>query len=971
MSSPQQNVWLAKLAAWTHDPAEQALVLLTDPGGGDGGTVRALREQVFPEGIPAALAELLGHAGWWSSAADRPGFPRTHPGGPYAPWARVRFQERPVLIHPLSGQEFGLPPMQVPVEQVREACLRHFSALVHRIPDGGLDAAKTALAFWRFGPEPPRHRELDALWTLLPADTRVPDHALWSHLDLTAAFATGMAKDAGGRLALLSMSFGPVQEFIAQSRTTSDLWAGSHLLSSIAWEGLRTICEELGPDAVIYPQLRGVPLVDQWLRDTVGLEPGLFADLAWVRHGRTDSNPLFAASLPNKFVAVVPLDAAEALARRASDAVRAYVMETAKSMLGDLLRHAGIADDPGLYCYQQLRDQLAGFPEVHWASVPYGAWVQPAADGGVDAAGLHAAAGQLLGSTAGTFLESRAWKTLGRPLDVDGARFHRPSPGVLYPAAMELLENVAARTKSVREMPQRKPGGEQGYRCDLTGDAEWLSHDASLLAVPKGSRPAGTLWNLAARNTSSVGRKGEHLCAAAMLKRLWPSWFMARTSSGGTRRYVVSTHALALSAWMERMLQAPPASWPQAAVEELGVACADLGVQRAALPRRLVKRIDRASQENPALSDLLPRIPGLLDTLEDGPQDGRIVGALRKLYAGSRPEAYYGLVMLDGDRMGAWVSGADPDYQLSIEQGFHPQVREALGARFTGRELRDYLEAPRSASPSRSMAVSSALSSFALYMAREVVEEQCKGKLLYAGGDDVLAMVAVDDLLKCMTLLRAAYSGIALPEGLAGLMDVDGTRMRLGNGHAHYRGRLLRLMGRKATASLGAVVAHHTAPLGSVLRTLRDAEATSKAHGRDRFTLSLLKRAGGRTDLTLPWHGTTDTPFAAMELLADLSRNLALDTSRNAAYRTLDWVDHLPRLREADLVDLLATQLGAQWERQARGDDSGARVRARKLAELVVGEGRGHDRIVSRLKELLVTAEFLAREGRTAEARPS
>ena len=40
--------WKAKLAAWIHDPAEKALVLLRDPSGHEGGTVRALEQALFP-----------------------------------------------------------------------------------------------------------------------------------------------------------------------------------------------------------------------------------------------------------------------------------------------------------------------------------------------------------------------------------------------------------------------------------------------------------------------------------------------------------------------------------------------------------------------------------------------------------------------------------------------------------------------------------------------------------------------------------------------------------------------------------------------------------------------------------------------------------------------------------------------------------------------------------------------------------
>jgi len=42
---PNDLMWKARLAAWIHDPAEKALVLLRDPAGHEGGTVRQLREK--------------------------------------------------------------------------------------------------------------------------------------------------------------------------------------------------------------------------------------------------------------------------------------------------------------------------------------------------------------------------------------------------------------------------------------------------------------------------------------------------------------------------------------------------------------------------------------------------------------------------------------------------------------------------------------------------------------------------------------------------------------------------------------------------------------------------------------------------------------------------------------------------------------------------------------------------------------
>ena len=215
------NPWQLKLAAWTHDPAEKALILMRDRVGHEGGTVKALQQTLFG-GKPANdLEKFMKKADHWAAAADRPNFPgdefidRKGNEGLSDRWSSVRFYNEPVLIHPLSGENFRLDKLKdaVDVAAIKAVSFDHFNKLIQKT-DGAIDHQKTALAFWRFGPH--LQTNLGALWELLPADTRVPDHSIWSHLDLTAAFATGMALSSDENPALLSMSFGPVQDFIAQ-----------------------------------------------------------------------------------------------------------------------------------------------------------------------------------------------------------------------------------------------------------------------------------------------------------------------------------------------------------------------------------------------------------------------------------------------------------------------------------------------------------------------------------------------------------------------------------------------------------------------------------------------------------------------------------------------------------------------------------------------------------------------------------
>lgn len=254
------SFWKRKLAAWLHDPAEKALVLMRDVDntgrriGHEDGSVASLRAAL---GI--RKSDFDKRADHYAAAADRPQWPfedgRSRPA-----WANVRFVDRPVLIHPLSGQEISLGKLtEIHAAHVRSVSLNHFSDLIERDADGQPDHRLTQLAFWRFGPEPDLvARELGELWRLLPADTQVPDHSIWQHLDMVSALSAAMSD--GDAPALLTMSLGPVQGFIAQARSTSDLWAGSHLLSSLVWEGLRVICEQLGPTPCCSPVCAAWPV---------------------------------------------------------------------------------------------------------------------------------------------------------------------------------------------------------------------------------------------------------------------------------------------------------------------------------------------------------------------------------------------------------------------------------------------------------------------------------------------------------------------------------------------------------------------------------------------------------------------------------------------------------------------------------------------------------------------------------------
>ncbi len=979
------TIWQTKLAAWLHDPAEKALILLRDKTGHEWGTVADLRAALFgSRSIPGDVKPILKRADWYAAAADRPQWPLEENGARFAAWTQVDFAASPVLIHPLTGKPHELPPLtDIAPEHLKSVSLDHFKRLIVRDAAGQPDLPKTLLAYWRFGPDTPAN-DLHLLWQNLPADTRVPDHSIWAHLDCVSAFAGAMAADATATPALLAVSFGPVQGFIAEARTTSDLWAGSHLLARIAWEGMKVLCETLGPDALLFPQLRGVPSVDRWLRDDMGLPEEWFQGEDWVR-GKTDANPLFAAALPNRFVAIAPADRAAELAEEITRRVRQFVVDLGEATLRKILEEIGEPWREELPCVDQMNTQLAGFPEVHWAAVPWSLAEGEEVDGKRPAETSHLRdalarfypAGEKIG-----FLDGEAWPVLSKDIQLEGAKLLAPNPGVLYPALYDLLDRVAAAAKTARPFA---PLRQTGYRSSLNGEREWLTLERAQLAHPPGSR-ANTLWTRLAEKHPAWVKPGEHLDGLAAIKRLWPTLFTEEVSGivgEDVRRNVVSTHTLALAVSLEQWLDKSPRPDMPFTLRNL---LQSQPAERTALPRRLaIRLLDDADAQL-----LCRKLPGVLDVLreqsadEDSRQRQRVIQAeemlagaerdMKELF-GAKPETYYGLLLLDGDRMGAWLSGGKDSAPLPYRQCWHPQIRESATVRElceANLALRQYLDARRPPSPGRHGAISEALNHFSLKTARFVVEDCFKGKLVYAGGDDVLAFVCVDDLLPAMTLLRCLYSGREVPAWLIDRLDGK-TRGRFesSNGWLLLDDELLLTMGDQATASCGAVVAHHQAPLGMVLRTLREAESAAKKEGgRDAFCLRILKRAGGEVGVTDKWFRTempsppAPLPLAgegssAAGLLDGLMRMLARDgVSRRAAYNSVEWLAQLPEKPDADL---LRTNLAYQFGRQG-----GDRELALRLADYA---SRHHAETPAKsLGDLLMTAEFLARNTRHPEA---
>ena len=196
--------WRDILVAYLHDPPDKALQI-------PGHEARARSYLQFVLGDNVSEAELKDRSDPLAAVAER--LP-----APYWKFCRVSSEDDALEIrHPLSGARQTLELRSWSQAKVKAA----MQGLVAE-PD---NTQQRFLLAWRRLPEL-LSVECGEWFARLPADTRIPDHTIWQHLDTTAALKAAEA-GSGANAAFLSFSLGPVQSFIAAARSLRDLRSGS------------------------------------------------------------------------------------------------------------------------------------------------------------------------------------------------------------------------------------------------------------------------------------------------------------------------------------------------------------------------------------------------------------------------------------------------------------------------------------------------------------------------------------------------------------------------------------------------------------------------------------------------------------------------------------------------------------------------------------------------------------------------
>jgi len=688
--------WDALLLAYLHDPPDKALSIRGHVSRARDNAKMAVGDHVSR----ATLEDAVTVADPLASIIERlpmptAGFDGERAVGPAAGQLRV--------IHPLSAAAvlLDVPILNPELTASEQSELR---AALDTLPGEGQDQARNRfLAVWRLWLDR-LSENCGGCFARLPADTRIPDHTIWHHLDITAAFKAAEAEAHGA--ALLAFALGPVQRFIEAARSVRDLWSGSMILSWLAFRSLLPVVEQLGPTALVYPALRANPLLDLWLR---GGHLGKNLPLADVERRLTPS-------LPHRFLAIVPWGtdgaAAKELGAKCREAAARAWQEMADAVKE---RIRGTLDSHFTGWDKRWYGQITNYFSTSTA-------VAPLAGAGeeVDTRLARLLAGA--SSFAAAFKDAEAVRELARSIPEDDRPRYAQDHAGRWQYQVELVGRSLAAQRAIRHAPNSTISSNSNERfpqkCTLLGSFEQMGPDE--LAESR------RFWDSISqpRNALSIDgvriRSGEALCAVAMVKRFAAPAFLA-TELG------VEPADLRFSD-----------TWTIAAAEWLKEAGIDPDQVRQQHHDWNGQWLHWSTEQDDADEPQCPH--AVLETIK----------AARSKH-GKAP-VYYAIVKLDGDDLGGWLRG---DKSPTVRQVMHPDlVRYYEGL---GENTMAGLDAKRPVSPALHAAISTALANFALRVVPEVVKKH-RGTVVYSGGDDTLVLLPASEALACALELRTAYT---------------------------------------------------------------------------------------------------------------------------------------------------------------------------------------------------------------------
>jgi len=593
---------------------------------------------------------------------------------------------------------------------------------------------------------------------------------------------------------LFVFSIGPVQEYIAQARKTQDLYWGSYILSYLTWTAIKNIVEKYGPETIIFPYIKEQPFYEFW-------RTGL--------NREKEMESLKIPTIPNRFFAIIPT-------RDISEIKALNLEQTAKSeflRMGSYIFDKFLEKDYGIK--EKFFKQLESFLEIYWVAFPLEnekkEWREE----------LEKIEDYFLPKEIeekkelSTAIES----CLGKSMELESIY------GLLY----SFMDRSLGARKAIRDFGQLK---EKGRKCSVCGERNVLVYrllkdEQIRLKDNKKSRKIEILQTQRATIINFEDERiplkylapGEGLCSSCFTKRAADVYFRSLFGSKNVEQSFPSTAEVALYnvvKFEEVILKQKIEQYIRKFENKLGQFNFEFLYQE----NLTEKNFEKNGLKAVGTDELKESLKDVDKTIEE---------------LNLKKRKYYALLKFDGDDMGKWLTGAlGPDLLESIDE------TEVLPA-----DLRKKMMFKKHLiTPDFHASISHLLKDFSLIFVKNIFETSGAGKVIYSGGDDVLAIVNLDSLLDVMVRLRAAFTGYLIgekPDFRIGFDSLDR--------------KIRKLRWDKAGASIGVIIAHYKEALGSVVSSASGLlEYAKSMDGKDAFAIKLLLRSGETYVARAKWY---------------------------------------------------------------------------------------------------------------------
>jgi len=732
---------------------------------------------------------------------------------------------------------------------------------------------------------------LGGFWHRIPADSRFPDHSIWQHNALCSALSSCIELAGNNsEIGLMVFSITPVQAFISKARKLRDYWTGSVLLSWLAFEGMRWVIENLGPDHVLYPSLIDQPLVNEYMKQNWKITNEGFL-----------KPPVDIASFPNKFLFLTPMNHAEDIATQIKNQIRSSwrelhekVCDTAILKMDDFL-----SEDQKGFIDEMFQQQNSHFWDLQWAAAHLAK--------NNDQPELEKLLPESIYKAAFSLLEKF------NKIIADKPHYDKSGRGALYSLSHSLAQTALAVSKT-RKTITRLP--ETGEKCHLCGEFEVLHHRKFQNDTSAGEYKNGInefWWHLKAQwdgdEENSLGhnlKENEKLCSICLVKRM--AYEAMKNNTGHVlhgvfkdKKSFPSTTDIALTTFFER--------------------------EKFADEKRKVfaqKVHDKADEKT------------------------------------DNQDRYYAILMMDGDKMGklvngetlgsTWESVMHPDVVTRIknpdfEKKYHDNWQEIFGAK-------------RLVTPAVHASISESLGDFSLYGVPSIIKKY-KGTLIYAGGDDVCAVLPVETSLDAAREIQEYYVSTFK------LIQKETPPEDIVNSWSPKPGKLSINLGKGENISIsaGILICHHKESLTQMIEKghhLLDEKAKKEA-GRNACAIELRKRSGGSRYFIRKWSDTKAWESFSSIGKAIKSKN-KIQVSTSVVYRLEQLRDGIQAiLKQENWQDMLVKLILKQLERSSVGEKEYKTDFANKMVDIAIYGSKQYSRQYD--PNGLIVAAFMTAKG--------